>query len=70
MKCECCGTETRVYCADCAVVTVREVVERLHVARRTVERWMREGKLHPIRKVHRRVLIRRAEVEALLRGKP
>jgi excisionase family DNA binding protein len=69
MKCRACGSEEVEYCADCALVTIREVAERLHVARDTVERWMREGKLHPIRKVYRRVLIRRVEVEALLRGK-
>jgi excisionase family DNA binding protein len=45
-----------------------EVAERFRVDRRSVTRWAKEGKLHPIYTLggHRRFLAR--EVEALLRG--
>jgi excisionase family DNA binding protein len=48
-------------------MTVAEAMVRLRCSRDTIQRWITAGKLTPLRKVHRRVLIRRAEIEALLR---
>jgi excisionase family DNA binding protein len=68
MDCCRCGMKITPYCADCAVMTVAEVMVKLHRSRQTVDKLIHQGKLNPILKVHRRVLIKRAEVEALLRG--
>jgi excisionase family DNA binding protein len=67
MECCRCGVRIAPYCADCSVMTVAEAMTRLRCSRDTIQRWIKAGKLTPLRKVHRRVLIRRAEIEALLR---
>lgn len=44
--------------------TVAEVVQALPVGERTVRRWIAEGRL-PAYKIGRRLLIRRADLEAV-----
>jgi excisionase family DNA binding protein len=66
MDCHRCGVRFVPYCADCSLMTVRQVMERLHCSRDTVSRWLNSGKLTPLRIAHRRVFVRRAEVERLL----
>ncbi|HEY4426812.1 MAG TPA: helix-turn-helix domain-containing protein [Solirubrobacteraceae bacterium] len=49
------------------VMDAREVAELLHVPHSTVEHWARRGEL-PSRKVGRRRLYIRPQIEALLLG--
>lgn len=64
--CPCCGVETVPYCSDCAIMTVRDAGRRLHCSVDTIRRMIRDGRLNPISRVYRRVLIRREDVEAML----
>lgn len=45
---------------------IKELCELFHVERRTLYRWIKEGKLHGV-KFGRKWLFDRAEVEALLK---
>jgi excisionase family DNA binding protein len=53
-------------CRRCEHCTIPETMVRLHVSRSTIEIMLRKGRLKRIRATGR-VLIRRAQVEALLR---
>lgn len=47
------------------LLTLREVMARLKVSRSTVWRWIKEGRLHPVKLGPRSNRFRVAEVEAL-----
>jgi excisionase family DNA binding protein len=67
--CRVCGTphqRPQPYCNDCEFMTIPEACKRLHIARPTYYRWVKRGKLRPRNVGEKRVLILRAEVDALL----
>lgn len=75
MECQNCGVNvaevvsrrTGGYCDGCDLMTIPEAARRLHVSRFTVYRLMRQGKISKVHPCLGRTLIRRAEIEALLR---
>ena len=54
------------YCPDCEFMTQPEAWKRLRVSRSTYLRMVEAGKLHPRRIGIRKLLVLRAEVDALL----
>lgn len=55
-------------CGGCEYMTIYEVGTRLHVTRQTVMRLLSDGRLTRVKPLPGRVLIRRSQVEKLLRG--
>lgn len=69
MGCRGCGVGTLRsgrYCELCEYMTQAEAAARLHVSRPTYYRMVRANKLHPRRISPGKVLVLRAEVDALL----
>jgi excisionase family DNA binding protein len=52
-------------CEDCEYTDISQAAQRLHVSRSTIDRLLHEGRLTRVKPLSR-VLIRRAEIEALL----
>lgn len=67
-----CGTplaRTSAYCPACEWMTQPEAAQKLRVSRPTYYRLVRAGQLHPRRVGKGKVLVERAEVERILRGR-
>ena len=67
--CRNCGDSTKrmqPYCAACEFMTRQEAAVALHVSLPTFDRMVIAGKLHPRRINVRKMLIKRAEVDAIL----
>lgn len=47
------------------LLTVAEAAQALRISKPTIWRWIREGRLHPVRLGRRMVRLRRAEVRAI-----
>lgn len=70
--CSGCGELTRRlggYCDSCECMTVRQVAERLHITPLTVWRMTQDGRLWPMKGSGGKLLIARAQVDALLEGR-
>jgi excisionase family DNA binding protein len=70
-SCRICGATTKrasPFCPDCEFMTQPEAIHRLRVSRSTFLRMVAAGKIHPRRiGIGRgKLLVRRAEVEAIL----
>jgi excisionase family DNA binding protein len=61
------GDDVR-FSGDPRVYTLDEVAQLVKVARRTVEHWVRSGRLPVQRLGHRTVRVRREDLEAFLSG--
>ena len=67
--CKHCGATIQresAYCPNCEHMTQQEAADRLRVSKPTYYRLLRAGKLHPRRISPGKVLVLRAEVDALL----
>ena len=67
--CRNCGAPTlRVppYCPDCEFMSQPEAWKRLHISRSTYLKWVKAGKINPRRIGLRKLLVLRAEVDAIL----
>jgi len=75
MECQKCGIQvaevvrhrTGGYCEDCDLMTIREAAKRLHISESTFYLAMQAGRIKSVHPSPGRTLIRRAEIEALLR---
>ena len=69
IRCKGCGVGTLRsggYCEVCEYMTQAEAAARLHVSKATYYRMVRAKKLHPRRISPGKVLVLRAEVDAIL----
>jgi len=52
------------------LLTLKEVAERLRLSPQTIYRWVRTGKIEPIKLPNRQLRFRESEVETLLERRP
>lgn len=67
--CRNCGAPTLTfgaYCRDCEFMTPADAAKRLQVSRATYHRMVRAGKLHQRCVGLRKMLVNRAEIDAIL----